>query len=291
MKSFSQSLSGWLAAVAAVGVVTLAVAPQVQAAEDDSEDIDASAHYSEANRLASAGAITRSIPHYEKVIEADPGKYPRAYYNLGEVFRAKDECKKAVLLYRAYRANQPEGDKAASAKSGIYQCSQTSGFGALKVEVSPEETGRLKVEGYDVGPVARVDGLELLPGEYSVEVFDDEYEAESDSASIEEGDTERLEFDLIKKLFFGEVLVEVDQKAATIDIEPRELDSPKADEKELDLESPMEEPEKLPAGKYFLEVNKSGYDRWIRNIEVTRDNQTTVDVEMIEALPEAIRER
>ncbi|MFW5968655.1 MAG: hypothetical protein ACOCV2_14110, partial [Persicimonas sp.] len=127
-----RSLLGWLSALAVLGLMVSSGPPTAFAQDDDGEDeekIDAAAEYSEANRLASAGAITRSIPHYKKVLRAAPTQYPRAYYNLAEVFRAKDECSEAVLLYRAYRTQQPEGEKAAAAKGGINRCSATQGFG------------------------------------------------------------------------------------------------------------------------------------------------------------------
>src|SRR5690554_8126667 len=61
--------------------------------------INAAWEFERANRLASAGALTRSIPHYKKVLEAAPGRYIQAYFNLGEVYRLKGECREAVLLF------------------------------------------------------------------------------------------------------------------------------------------------------------------------------------------------
>lgn len=288
-------LFGWLLALAVASAV-VSIGPSTALAQEDGgeEEVDVAAEYSEANRLASAGAITRSIPHYKKVLRAAPNQFPRAYYNLAEVFRAKDECSEAVLLYRAYRTQQPDGEKATAATGGINRCSATQGFGALAVEVSPEEietAGAVVIDGYRVGRVEQIEDFELLPGEYTVEVAADTYEGDAQEVAIEEGETARAEFELEKKLYFGEVLIEVDQEGADISIEPRELDSPKAEEETFAVDSPMEDAEELPTGEYFLEVNKSGFDRWIRNIEVRRDDQTTVDVRMSESLPEAIRRK
>jgi len=53
--------------------------------------------------------------------------------------------------------------------------------------------------------------------------------------------------------------------------------------------TPVEEPVKLETGKWLLEVTKDDFHRWVRYIHIRRDNQSTVDVEMEEKLPEEIR--
>lgn len=270
-------------------VVTLVMASSTAMAEEGDSKINAAWEFQRANRLASAGAITRSIPHYEKVLKAAPDKYPQAYFNLAEVYRFKDMCKKAVLLYQAYARLAPKDESDAAA--GVRQCVAGKGkkTGTLSVSAEPEAVTRVRVDGYVVGRSGEVDKLELLPGSYEVEVSADDHIAQRKSVEIEAEKTETIELELEKKLFYGTVDIAVNQKGATIKLTPRQLDSPKASDEVVELSSPMDEPKKLATGKYFLEVTAPDYDRWIRNIYVKEDETTSVDVRLSEALPEAIR--
>ena len=54
-------------------------------------------------------------------------------------------------------------------------------------------------------------------------------------------------------------------------------------------ESPQGRREFSPVGRHFVEVTAEGYNRWIRNVEVGRDVDLVVDVELRRSLPEEIR--
>lgn len=257
--------------------------------ETDTEAINAASEFAQANRLASAGAITRSIPHYEKVLAAAPDRYPQAHYNLAEVYRFKKNCRKAVLLYNAYLTFEQGEQNRADAMQAISECSKDKKIGTLTVAVAPEAHAEVRVEGYIL---ARDGGLEeatLLAGAYSVEARAADHISRQETIEVEDGKEQKVDLELQKKLFHGTVRIEVSHEDAKIKIEPKKLDSPKAKAQVITLSSPMETPQKLATGKYFLEVTKSGYDRWIRNIYVKRDQETGVVVKMNEALPEAIR--
>ena len=287
------SIESWLAIVAVV-LCSFATSAHAQDDKDKSGDdgepkINASKEFARANRLASAGAITRSIPHYEKVLRAAPDKYPLAYFNLAEVYRFKEECAKSLLLYQAFMAMDRDVQNQSEAKAGIAKCTQGKKTGTLTVTASPQDIVRLQVDGYVVSRNGKLDEFELLPGDYTVRASAKEHTPKTEQVTIEEGKAAKAEFELVEKLFHGTVEVIVDQKGATIALTPKELDSPRAPDKKVTLTSPMKEPHKLPTGKYFLEVTKDDYNRWIRNIYVKRDEKTVVDVRMSEALPEAIR--
>ncbi|MFP4596912.1 MAG: tetratricopeptide repeat protein [Persicimonas sp.] len=289
-KMSSRKRRSSLAAVAAVAAVILSVlmvAP-VWAEDDGAPKINADKEFARANQLASAGAVTRSIPHYEKVLEAAPERYPQAYYNLAEVYRFKEMCDKAVLLYHAYGTVTDAEEERADAARGVEKCLEGEKSGKLGVEVS-DPAATVFVDGYLISSGGDLEGIELLAGEYHVEVTRADHTPHAQTVEIEDGGREQLEIELEKKLFFGEAKVEVDQEGAKIKLEPLELDSPKAKSEASSRTSPMEEAQRLPTGKYLLEVTKSGFDRWIRHIRIERDEQTAVEVRLSRGLPEAIR--
>jgi hypothetical protein len=272
-------------------MLVLATSLPALAGEEDQqgeEKINAAWEFARANRLASAGAVTRSIPHYEKVLMAAPEQYPQAHFNLAEVYRFKKNCRKAVLLYNAYLTFEQGEENRADAMKGISQCSAAEKTGTLSVEIEPSVDSEIRIEGYVLGK-GGVDKAVLLAGKYAIEARATDHVSKQQEVEIEEGESEEVSFSLDKKLFHGTVRVDVSQEGATIKLEPKKLDSPKAKSEVITLTSPMDKPQKLATGKYFLEVTKSGYDRWIRNIYIKRDEQTGVDVNMSKALPEAIR--
>ncbi len=276
-----------LATLAAVILSVLMIGP-VWAEDDGAAKINADKEFARANRLASAGAVTRSIPHYEKVLEAAPERYPQAYYNLAEVYRFKEMCDKAVLLYHAYANVTATEEDRADAARGVKKCLAGKKSGELGVKVG-DPAAAIYVDGYLISGGGSLDSVELPEGDYRLEVTLTDHIPHTQTVEIEEDGREELEVELEKKLFYGEAKVEVDQEGAKIKLEPLELDSPKAKSKTISLTSPMEEAHKLSTGKYLLEVTKPGFDRWIRHIRIERDEQTTVDVALIKGLPAAIR--
>jgi tetratricopeptide (TPR) repeat protein len=261
------------------------------AQQEDASDIDAADEFARANRLASAGAITRSIPHYEKVLQADPVKYRQAHYNLAEAYRFKERCPEAVILYHAYLALEQREEDIEDAREGLAECTSGQETGSLGVDVAPQAGAEIRVGEFIVARDQSLEAIEVLTGEYTIEVSATDHVTDSRTVSIEADQSEELSFELDKKLFFGTLSIQVDQDGASVKVEPRELDSDRADDDTLALDSPIEEPQKLATGRYFIEVTKPGYRRWIRNVRVNRDEQSSVDVRLQQELPEAIRPR
>jgi hypothetical protein len=270
-------------------LLVLALAAPALAEDDADSKINPSVELARANKLASAGAVTRSIPHYEKVIEAAPEQYNQAHFNLAEVYRFKKECSKAVLLYNAYMSFEKEDTNRADARKGIAACTNGQKTGTLSVAVSPEADSQVRVDGYVLSRGGGVDKIALFPGDYTVEVQATDHKSKTDKITIEEGADASRSVELEKKLFYGTLRIEVDQKDATIKIEPKDLDSPKAKSESVTMTSPLEKPPELATGKYFIEVTKPGFERWIRNVQIERDQEADVQVRLTGALPEAIR--
>lgn len=272
-------------------LLVLAVAVPAVAEDDADSKINASWEFARANRLASAGAVTRSIPHYEKVIEAAPEEYPQAHFNLAEVYRFKEECRKAVLLYNAYMSFEKGEQNKSDAQKGISACIEGEETGTLSASVSPTGDSQILVDGYLLGQGGSLEDIALFPGDYTIEVQATDHVSQTHTVTIDAASEVKHSWKLEKQLFYGTLRIAVDQKGASVAIKPVQLDSPKAKEESFAITSPMDEPRKLATGKYFVEVTKPGFERWIRNVYVKRDQETDVQVKLSESLPEAIRPR
>jgi hypothetical protein len=93
----------------------------------------------------------------------------------------------------------------------------------------------------------------------------------------------------MKKTFFGEVQIDVDQDGAEVEFKPEELDAPREPNEGAKATSPVESSIELETGKWLLQVEKEGFHKWVRYIDVKRNRTETVDVKMEEKLPEEIR--
>lgn len=248
-------------------------------------EIDPYREFVQGNRLASAGALTRSIPHYENVIRVAGDRYPLAHFNLAEVLRQKKECARATVLYRAYIAQGKEEDVLKDAEAGIRECKGAAKWAPLTIRTQPAEA-TVRLDGVVVARGAKtLENVEFAPGEYLVEVSMVDHHPRQETITLVAGEPLELDLALRKQTFYGSVQVHVEPSGATIRLHPREQESSEV----IEITEAMTEPLRLVAGKYFLEVTRPDYQRWIRNIEVSRDLNTEVSVKMTRALPPEIR--
>lgn len=252
--------------------------------------INAQWEFQRANRLASAGALTRSIPHYKKVLEAAPERYIQAHFNLAEVYRLKGECAQAVLLFGLYLNLEADPANRADAKAGRDACLQGSAAGELSLAVTPDYA-TLMIDGYQASTEGQIEKLRLLNGTYTVEIRAEEHIPQTLKLEVSDSKPVDQKIDLEKKLFFGSLQIAVNKPDATIRVEPKKLDSHKAADKVLTLTSPVDGPMKLATGKYFIEITQKDSKRWIRNVDIRRDELTQVEVFLRPEVPEAIRVR
>ncbi|MGM0555122.1 MAG: hypothetical protein ACQEVA_01975 [Myxococcota bacterium] len=294
MLSVSNKLFACLFAAVLGLIASPAIAQEDAAGEEDSEEkVDPYAEMQRANKLASYNALSRAIPHYKKVVEAAPRQFPIAHFNLGEVYRVKGECGPAVLYFEAYLRVGEDKGAIKDAKEAIAGCKKGEETARLTVTTDPKETSRIKIGGAIFSEEGEVDGLELLAGEYEIEVDALDHLPAAETVELDKGAEKTVEMKLVHKTYFGTLEVQVDQKGAKIEVEPLELDAPESEETPEDLaftsESPMEEARKLPTGKYSIEVTKAGFNRWVRYVRVEREELKSVDVELVRALPSEIR--
>ncbi len=268
--------------IAAVILLFLVVGGSAQA--QSSGEVDPYREFVQANRLASAGAITRSIPHYENVIRLAGDRYPLAHFNLAEVLRNKKECAKATILYRAYIAQGKEEDVLKEAEVGIQECKGSAAWPTLTVHTTPADA-TIRMNGYVVARGTKLEGMTFAPGEYVVDVEMTDHQSRRETITLVEGEPLALDVVLKAQIFHGTVQFKVEQSDVIIRLHPRDQASTEV----IEIRKEMTAPLRIISGKYFVEVIKPDYHRWIRNVEIGRDVNTEFSVNLRRELPAEIR--
>ena len=283
MMRWTTKISAPLLSLALLGGLAQAAHAQDKAPE---ERINAYEELARANKLAGAGALSRSIPHYERALRGDPTNYAIAHYNLGEVQRARGKCEIAGFHYQAYAAIGTDAETVKAAREGAAACGKNS-WPVLSVIAQPK-AARVTINGFVFSEGAPIEGLALPSGDYTLAITLTDHEPHTRELTLRAGQQERVSVSLKKMAFFGTAAFEVSEPGATVVITPRQLDNPEARGEPLTLTSPITEKTRLPTGSYFVEVTREGYERWIRNIQVSRDADTQVQVRLSRALPDEI---
>lgn len=267
-----------------VAVILVVLMTMSLAQAQSSGDVDPYREFVQANKLASAGALTRSIPHYENVIRLAGNRYPLAHFNLAEVLRQKKECAKATVLYRAYMAQGKEEDVLKDADVGIQDCKGSKAWPTLSVRTKPADA-TIRMNGYVVARGGKFEEVAFAPGEYMVEVEMEDHHSHREMITLVEGEPLVLDVALKAQVFHGTVQFKVEQSKVTIRLHPRDQESTEV----IEIREEMTEPLRVVAGKYFVEVIKPDYHRWIRNVEIGRDTNTELSVNLRRELPAEIR--
>jgi len=286
-------LIGWGLLLAGIGTpVVFAQSDGEETEAAESDDFNAHGTLNRANKLAGRGALTRSVPLYEKVLEKAYEKYASAHFNLAEVLRANEEYGRALIHYQAYLMMGDDAGTIRDAERGLEKLKANvwdERFATLSVDVEPKAQSTIAIDGFVVVQNGPIDEMEVLAGEYTVGADAKDHHPDEKTVTVENQGSASVSVELDKKTFFGTARVTVDQKGATVKFHPKDLDAPDGPEEPVVRESPVDEPVELETGKWLLEVTKPGYHRWVRYIRIKRDKEQQVSVELSKKLPEEIR--
>jgi len=296
----SKRIAGNLVFLGVLVLVAVSATPMVSAAESEEPDdtgereesIDARAVFTRANTLAGRGALTRSISQYEKLLENAPDEYPSAHFNFAEVLKAKGNHRRALIHYQAYLTLGDDPGTRSDAERGVEQVKAqvwNKKLATLSVDIEPETESTLALDGFVVAKNRAIDEMTLLAGEYTVSADAVDHLPDEQTVTLERQDSKSVSFELTKRTFFGKVAISVSEKGAAVKFHPEELDAPDGPEEPVVKESPLEESVELETGKWLLEVTKPDYHRWVRYIQIKRDKEQSVDIQLEQKLPEEIR--
>ncbi len=232
-----------------------------------------------ANSLASKGKLAEAVPFYEKAIELDGPGHTLAYLNLAEVQKVRGKCREASLMFQLYASVDRSDESKADADRGVKEC-KADKWPRATIQSSPAGAV-IKLDGF----LASIDGtlgpIHLPPGEHQVTVEAKDHHPATQKLIVGEEDVS-LDVKLEKMLFNGKLLVKTNVPEAKIRIFEGPSDSTKV---LAAVDAPMTEPVVALEGRHFVEVTADGYQRWIRNVSVSRDEATVVEVTLTRARP------
>lgn len=242
------------------------VMAQEGGAEEAKPDINAL--LSQADKDATRGRYKRAVPLYKEALRANPYAYPAVYYNLAEISRALENYTEAAILYKRYLEVQPGAEDRKAVEANIKMCEKKIYQpGQLTVVVEGPDAPVLMVNGIPAGVKARTE-MTLAAGKYEFVVRDNDYHTARSVVEVLPNSDREVKMTLKKRTFFGTLKVQVNVEGAAVFVDGEELGA-----------TPIEVA-KLEAGKHLVEFKKDGYHRWIRRVEIGRDEEYLLEVNM-----------
>lgn len=281
--------------------------------------------FARGNKLVAYGGYSRAVKHYKRALAVDPDNYTIAHFNLGEIYMAQENCADAIVHYQIYALEGRDAEAVGFAKEGITKCKKLNPTWAtlsMSTERKYPKKGEdelmatIAVRGYVLSQEGKLEGFVLppkLPSDkedfekerrargghaaqaeaektsYDVEVTATDFMPESLSLTAPAGEAITRSVTLEKLTFYGKLAISVDVEGASIKLTPKAVDKPTETPDPFSGTSPLSSELELPTGKYLLEVNSEGYDRWIRHVYITKDNSASVTVSLVKSLPPEIQ--
>lgn len=254
----------WALALAA------AVAVGAQASPTSAAD-DYTAAFMKGARLAKQRAYPAALAAFQEAVRAEPSQID-GYLNAGNIAKHLNKCRDVILMFRGFLYLSPQDPEVRNARAAIGAC-EAKQTGTLTVKT--EATGlEVLVDGGLIGRTPLTD-MKLVAGTYRLLLRHPDYEDATAEVTVREGEPVEASVPVRKKLLFGFLEVKT---------EPADGVQVFLDEVPSGV-TPLKEKLRLETKKYLLRLEKSGYDRWIRNVNIQRDRTQTVSATLEPVAP------
>lgn len=258
---------------AAVGLLA---APAV--AQDDTEadgpgfeeveyfDVDAA--YQRASDLARWGSVSRARAAFIEITEHVPDDVPTVQniVNLSEHLEEWEDC--VIWSQRLLFLTGPDSDferKRDRCAATIPHLMGSIGITGVTPEYAPVAfNGMVLAE-------EPVEAIALPRGTYEITAEVTDWESYATTVELEPDTHVDIEVELGVMTFYGTVAVTIDQPGAAILVDGEPAGT-----------SPLAEALRLPVGRYLVEVQKDGFYPWRRYVEIYRDVDDAVEVQLID---------
>lgn len=234
--------------------------------------------YEQANRRVQRGQFSRAMQAYQQIVARDP-MWSDVWYNMGEVSRVSGNFEGCILYFSRYlfvEANALDADEVGNI---IADCaSEVTSSGTLSVSAQPAEA-KIAVDGVVIG-AGQLSGFLTSAGSHAVEVTLDDYHSYSETVTVAPEADATVTASLEAVSYFGTVRIVANLEGVEIFVDDRSAGV-----------TPVTGPISLRVGEYLIRLSKEGYYDWVRRIEVFRDEEHVLEVEMNVAAPENERDR
>jgi len=255
----------------------------------DEENVDLAWELRRANKLLEYNGITRSIPHFEKILKHDPYYHPDIPFVLGQIYEHKSESARAVALYHMYLEVGDDQERIDEAKVAIDRLVGDD-WAKLEVNFAKDIAGDIKVfENYVIARNKHSITLPLPSGDYRVAAAAEDHLPDAFEVSLSPP-TGKLAIELEKKVYHGGLEVEVvGLEDFQVRVSQSKPDAPRGTTEDRYFQGRTEEPLILPTGTYLVEITAHDHERWVRRVAVSRQDVKLVSASMTKALPPEIR--
>lgn len=180
------------------------------------------------------------------------------HYNIILIAAALKRCPEVVLHANAFELLASDDPAFEEVKKHRDLCleDQTK-TGQISVFDVPEKA-RVLLNGVLVGD-GELSRTKFMTGTYRLEVRAPDYERHKEKLVLKPGENEKRSVPLKKRIYYGNLEIRTNPTGASITIEGNARGK-----------SPLG-PIKLTTGKHFVELKLEGYDRFIRNVKIQRD--------------------
>ncbi len=270
-----------LAALVCGALLTLACAARAAAPAPPADDAERmgrfARHFASGNRFVRTHRYAEAFDQYTQALALN-GRSPDLYFNLATVAEALKRWDMVVLSAHAYVLLDPQGEEVAELTAKRARCLAVLGkrgmLAKLHVLVEPAEA-QVFVQNVFVG-LTPLRGVDVQAGNYTIAVRLEDHHEFGDSVTVPAGTEETVSGQLSAMTFHGRLQVAC---------EPGDGVQVFLDDKLVGT-TPLPEPLPLVAQRYLLRLEKAGYDRWVRYVQVPKNDLLTVQA-TLEATPPA----
>lgn len=217
------------------------------------------------------GRYAKAIQIYEEIVSIDPFQTD-IFYNLGQLTSAEEQSDKCVLYYTRYLFLYRGAPDKADIEKEIGKCARKmKDFGYLTITDANTEHVEISLDKLSLFHDS-VEQFPIMPGTYKLKASVADYNPYNTEITIKKGEITTVTPHLTAIIYQGRLKLKISEPGATVKLEGKVYGT-----------SPVEII-KLDVGKYFMEITKDGYDRWIRNVHIERDDELVVDI-ILEKVP------
>ena len=263
-----------VAVCTAILVVTLCL-PVCSHAQSEEEDIRRSAEtMKKIEVLRTRGAFLARNGKYAAAISAMEEILPlldlpdeTLLYNLGTLsMDGMKDCNKAVLYYQGYLYAAPNDKGTPEVRKRLKRCLRTIRAGKLTLNSQPKSV-EVRLNNVILGRTP-LGEIQLGPGPYQLSVERVDYQKYASEIIIQPSLETRHNIRMTKVVYKGALTVKSQPEGARVWINDDLVGQAPITRKGLDTK------------KYLVRIEKDGWDRWIRYVEVLRDAVVTVDAKL-----------
>ena len=257
-------------------ILATALYPLAGDAQDDEPSLNEL--YEQANQRVQRGQFARAMTLYHQIVARDP-IWSDVWYNMGEVSRVSDNQDGCILYFSRYLFVEENTLDADEVRAIVTDCAtDLISSGTVSVSAQPAEAN-IAVDGVIIAK-GQIEGFVLSEGQHQIEVSLDDHHSHTESVTVGPEVVAQVNATLEAISYYGTLAVTANLEGAEIFVDDSTAGV-----------TPLSDPIRLQVGQYLIRVSKPGHYDWMRRVEIFRDEELSLEVELQVADPDDERDR